>query len=284
MPIPQFGGNAPVNNGAPMGSTPMNGAPMNGAPMNGAPMGGMQMNAVPGMANNMMGNTITSNPNRQVPGEKKKYSVGSIIMTISLIVVSLLSITFIGLFVWKNSQYVEAQTDLDEKIAIAVADAKDEQAEKDEKEFAEREKYPYRSFMGPADYGQLSFEYPKTWSLYVASPAITGGDYKAFLNPIEVEAEGKNTINALRVEILDKAFDDVAKTYEKKIEKGELTLEVISVAGVTANKYTGTLPDSELYGSIVTFKTRDTNVVLSPHSVLFESDYNRALSTITFNA
>jgi hypothetical protein len=83
----------------------------------------------------------------------------------------------------------------------------------------QREKYPYKTFSGPADYGQLTFEYPKTWSVYVAAPATNGGDFNAYFNPIQVDAVGKDTINALRVTIRNKSFEDVTAEYQKAMDK-----------------------------------------------------------------
>ena len=69
---------------------------------------------------------------------------------------------------------------------LAVAEAKKEQATLDEDKFAQREKEPNRQFVGPDDYGRLTFDYPKTWSVYVARDTSRGGTYEAYLNPITV--------------------------------------------------------------------------------------------------
>ena len=148
---------------------------------------------------------------------KPKRDVAGLIKTIVIIVVSLVAVTFLGLFIWMFTQYDEAQSDVDGKIATAVAAAKDEQAMADEAEFLEREKYPYKTFSGPVDYGQLTFEYPKTWSLYIAQDASKGGNFEAYFNPGQVDAVSNTTINALRVSILDKAFESVAAEYQRAI-------------------------------------------------------------------
>ena len=220
------------------------------------------------------------------PAVKKDNS--GLIKTIAIIALSLLSATFIGLFIWKAIEANEAQTDLDEKIDDAVANATKEQASKLEKEFAEREKDPFREFSGPTDYGQLSFEYPKTWSIYVAEDAVSGGDYSAYFNPIQVDTVGKETINALRVVIKNESFDDVTADYQKYVEDDDepLAIESVSVGidnKITANRYTGTIPDTELSGIIVTFKIRDKTAILETDSMTFEEDFNRLLSTVTFN-
>ena len=133
----------------------------------------------------------------QMVPEKKK-DVAGLVKTIAIIIVSLIAVTFIGLFIWMFVQYKDIQTDVEGQISVAVAEARDEQATKMEAEFLEREKYPYKTFSGPADYGQLTFEYPKTWSVYVAAAATNGGDFNAYFNPTQVDAVGKETINAAK--------------------------------------------------------------------------------------
>lgn len=219
---------------------------------------------------------------------KKDFS--GLIKTIVIIILSLVAVTFIGLFIWMMMQYTEARTDVDGQISTAVAQAKDEQAMEMENEFLEREKYPYKTFLGPADYGQLSFEYPKTWSVYVAAAATNSdGDFNAYFNPIQVDTVSEETVNALRVTIRDESFDGVAAEYQKAMDKKDSNLTMTSVTigknnNITANRYTGTIPNTkDLYGYIVTFKIRDKTAVLQTDSVLFEEDYNKLLGTVTFN-
>lgn len=265
------------------------------------PMGAVVVPMQPGVAPAQVMFTGPMQPGMAMPGmvapgmtpagtnaaaSTSELDLGGLIKTIVIVVLSLAVITFISLFIWRSLQYDEISTDVNGQIATAVAEAQEEQALKDEAEFAEREKYPYRTFSGPADYGQLTFEYPKTWSVYVASDASKGGDYHAYLNPIEVNVVSNTTINALRVTILDKAFDDVAAEYQRYLDRKDsnLSVESVTVAGVAANRYTGTIPDTELSGIIVIFKIRDKTAILQTDSVLFTDDFNRLLSTVEFNA
>lgn len=223
----------------------------------------------------------------QVQAEAKK-DISGLIKTISIIVLSLIAVTFVGLFIWMLVQYNDVKTDVDGQIDVAVAAAKDEQATKMEAEFLEREKYPYKVFAGPVDYGQLTFEYPKTWSVYVAAAATGGGDYNAYFNPNQVDAVGEETINALRVSIRNDSFDKVTEEYQKAMNKKDsgLTMESVTIgkdANITANRYTGKIPDTDLSGFIVTFKIRDKTAILQTDSVLFQADFDKLLGTVVFN-
>ena len=217
---------------------------------------------------------------------EQKKDVAGLVKTIALIMTSLVAVTFIGLFVWMTMQYNEVQADVQGQIDEAVAKAKDEQNSFNLAKFSEDEKYPFKTFRGPVDYGELTFEYPKTWSVYVAAAATTGGDFNAYFNPIQVDSVGRETINALRVTIVNKSFDKVAEEYQKAMEKknANLTMESITFGDdITGNKYTGTIPNTQLSGFIVIFKIRDKTAILQTDSVLFKDDYDKLLETVTFN-
>lgn len=212
-----------------------------------------------------------------------------LIKTIAIIIIALIAATFIGLFIWMFLQYSDASADVDGQIAVAVAKAKDEQAAQMEAEFTEREKLPYKTFSGPVDYGQLTFNYPKTWSVYVAADASNGGDYQAFFNPNQVNAVAKDTINALRLTIRDKSFDEVASEYQKNMDRKDsnLTMQAVTIDAkedISANRYTGTIPNTDLNGIIVIFKIRDKTAIFQTDSQLFENDFDNLLQTIEFNA
>ena len=228
--------------------------------------------------------TYTTNQVEQLLANKKDKSGTAKI--IAIIILSLTTVAFVGLFIWIFLQYNDLNADVDSKIDVAVSEAKARQKMEDETEYSEREKNPYRNFAGPTDYGQLSFEYPKTWSLYVAKNAYNGGDFEAYFNPIQVDAPSNNTINALRVSILTRSFESVTAEYQKYLDAKDSNLSVsnITVNGVAANRYIGTIPGTSLNGIIVIFKIRDKTALLRTDSMLFENDFNTLINTIKFNA
>ena len=214
-----------------------------------------------------------------VVAEKEKNKSGVVGIVLSIVFL-LVAATFVGLFVWSRMEYAELDETVNLKIDEAVSKAKTEQALAD----AEEAKKDTRTFTGPTDYGQLSFDYPKSWSVYVASDASKGGDFVAYLNPIEIEPVSESTVYALRVTIRDKDFESVTKEYQKFLEKGELSVETMTVDGVTANRYTGKIPNTDLSGVIVIFKIRDKTAVLRTDSSMLVNDFNTVLSTVKFNA
>lgn len=208
------------------------------------------------------------------------------IKTIAIVMLSLVAVTFVGLFVWILLKYNDVNDDVNGRINLAVAAAKEEQQVEDEKEFAEREKSPYLNFAGPMDYGELSFKYPRTWSVFIEADASNGGDFRAYLNPVQVNPISKDTINALRVTIRNKDFESVVSEYQKAMDRkdSDLSVETINVGGAVANRYSGTIPNTGLSGYIVVFKIRDKTAILQTDSVLFKEDFDKLLETVKFNA
>ncbi len=264
----------------PMGSAQM-AQPIQGQPMPGQGVPNVQQNPITGQP------MISQSPVSEVPLIKRDTK--SLIKTIAIIALSLLSLTFIGLFIWMFVEYENASTNVEGQVADAVVKAVDENTTKLEDEFTEREKYPFKTFAGPADYGELTFEYPKTWSVYVAKDARAGGDFEAYFNPVEVNEVSETTINALRLAIKDTAFDEVAAEYQDALEDEENPLKLESVTigkgmNITANRYTGNIPGTEFNGIIVIFKIRDKTAIMQTDSILFQADFDTLLSSVRFNA
>ena len=206
--------------------------------------------------------------------------------TIAIIILTLTTVAFVGLFIWTFINWTDASTNLQGQIDNAVAIAINDREAELELEFAEREKTPYTTFSGPEDYGNLSFPYPKTWSLYVENDAGTGRDYTAYLNPGGVQPLSKTTVCALRVTIRNSSSDSVIAEWQRYVEKGSMTVSVIKVNNgeSTANVYTGTLP-SGLPGSAAIMKIRDKTAIIQTDSTeVFNSDFTNILSSLTFNS
>jgi len=214
----------------------------------------------------------------------RKNEVGAFsgaIVAIVLLVVALIGVS--GLAVWAYLNYNEQKTNVDGKISKAVALAEKTQKTADENEFLEREKEPNREFIGPADYGSLSFSYPKTWSLYVAQNGTNSSGYEAYLHPISVPAVASQTERfALRVTIQNMQYEQVMQTYQALVQTGDLKSSAIKVNGQSAARLDGKItPD--VRGSLVVFKIRDKTVTLRTDANTFKKDFDKLIKTVRFN-
>lgn len=205
---------------------------------------------------------------------------GSLIVIISLIV---LLIAAGSAAIWAYVSYNEQKTNVTGKIDIEVAKAKKDQGDVDEAKFAEREKEPNRQFIGPDDYGRLIFNYPKTWSAFVAKDTSQGGTYEAYLNPVIVPPISSVQQFALRVTIEEKDFDKVISSYDALVKKGDLR-----TSAVTANGNSGTRLDGnftkDIRGSAVIYKIRDKTVTVRVDADIFKPDFENVIKTINFNS
>lgn len=205
---------------------------------------------------------------------------GWMISTIGLIVLTLATG---AVAVWAYVNYNEQKTDVDGKVSIAVAEAKKEQADEDEKKFAEREKEPKREFVGPDDYGRLTFMYPKTWSAYVGADTSKGGSYSAFLNPgVVPPSTVRDQRFALRVLIEEKDYDAVLRTYEQLVKKGELRSSAVAVDGQNGTRLDGNFT-KDIRGAAVVYKIRDKTLTVFTDADTFKPDFDALITTIKFN-
>lgn len=206
---------------------------------------------------------------------------GSLIAIIGLIV---LVLGFGSAAIWAYVNYNEQKSNVDGKIALAVAKAEKEQGDKDAAAFQEQEKEPNREFVGPDDYGRLTFSYPKTWSVYEAKDVSSnGGTYEAYLNPVVVPPVSTTQQYALRVAIEEKDYDQVVSSYEHLVKKGDLRSTAFSANGHSGTRLDGNF-SKDIRGAAVIFKIRDKTVTLRTDADTFKPDFDKLIKTIDFNA
>ncbi len=204
-------------------------------------------------------------------------------LLIATIGLSILSAAACAAAVWGIMNYSAQKTDVNGKIASAVAEAKKAQADSDEAKFAARDKEPNRQFVGPDDYGRLTFNYPKTWSVYVDQDASSGGTYAAYLNPISVPPVSNSTQQyALRVTIESKDYDKVIASYENLVKKGDLVSSAVTSNGIDGTRLDGSF-SKDIRGSAVIYKIRDKTATLRTDADTFKPDFNALVATIKFN-
>lgn len=203
----------------------------------------------------------------------------------SLIAIIALGILFLAAgsaAIWAYTNYTEQKTNVDGKIDLAVAEARKETSDVESAKFAEREKEPNRQFVGPDDYGRLTFNYPKTWSVYVAKDVTEGGNYEAYLNPATVPPVSDKQQFSLRVTIEQEDYDKILKDYEARVKKGDLRSGVFAANGNNGTRFDGNFT-KDIRGSAVILKVRDKTVTIRTDADTFKPDFENIIKTINFN-
>ena len=254
-----------------------------------APAGGAAAMPNPSMPNPSMPNQPLPpvNPAMGVPTAPMAIErKGSVVETIILVIVCLIAAAAIVVAVIFFMQWRDLKTDADFKTNEAVAAAVKETQETDNARFAEEQKEPRQQFCGPADYGSVCFYYPKTWSVYIEADARNNSDFKAYFAPKQVNPiKESDSRYALRFTIYNKQYEDVAKTYQRKVEKGEMTYRTWNSDN---NKMTGALYegqiDKQIRGMVLLIKVNDKTVLLQADADTFRSDFEALITTLRRNS
>ncbi len=204
--------------------------------------------------------------------------------TIAIIGLGVLVLILGSLAIWAIVNYQDQKTNVDDRVSVAVADGQKQQADADEAKYAERDKNPLQSFVGPDDYGRLTFNYPKTWSVYVDKDGTNGGDYNAYLNPQVVPPIGTPDQQfALRVTIQQKDYDQVVQSYDALVKKGDLKSSSTSSQGNQGTRLDGNFSNN-IRGAAVIFKSRDKTITVQTDADTFKPDFEDLIKTIQYNA
>lgn len=213
----------------------------------------------------------------------KRYYRGSIDpMAVAFVLVSILAIVAIGVAVWSYIKYNEEKNTVNQQVKVAELNKEKEVSEKLNTEFLEKEKLPNRKFSGPEDYGSLSFDYPKIWSLYNAKDTKDGGQYESYFHPYTVPPVSNETQFALRVTIVESPYETVVKSYDGLVKEGKLKASPVIVNGdVTGLRLDGNFT-TNIRGSGVVFKLRDKTVTIRTDANTFLGDFNSLIASVKF--
>lgn len=209
------------------------------------------------------------------PKPSKKWLILAIVFIITTLGAA-------GVGIWAYMNYLDQKDNTDAKISTAVASAVKVQADKDAAAFLEKEKQPNRQFAGPEDYGRLSFDYPKTWSIYVDKDSEEGDTYAAYFSPVSVPPVDANTQYALRVTIEQETYEKTISEYDNLVKKGDLKVSAVKADETEGTRLDGSFTKN-IRGSAVIFKIRDKTVTLRTDAETFKGDFDALIKTITFN-
>ncbi len=204
---------------------------------------------------------------------------------IGMISFAVLAVGAAGAFFWAFTQMQDYRNNVDDKVAVAVEEAKVQQKEELQKQFNEDYKRPNLTFRSSSDFGSVTFEYPRTWSQYIAKDTDS---LEIYFHPVAVPTVNSRTPFALRVTVTERAYDQVLRSFESKIKSGELSASTLTIgrtdsfSGYEGMRINGQFAPT-INGSVVVFKIRDKTLQVFVDSQDFMKDFNdTVLPSLTF--
>lgn len=199
------------------------------------------------------------------------------VSVVTSIIFGILSLVFGSVMIWALVNYNDASNNMRSVVTAEVEKGKKAQSDEDQKKFDEREKEPLKEFVGPNDYGRVSFKYPKTWSVYIDKDGTTAKQYVAYFAPEAVPSvQAPGSKFALRLSILDQSYDNIIQQYAGLVKVGKLRSETISANGFNGQKFEGNIT-STIEGTLVVFKIRDKTLTLQTDTPAYRTDFNEKI-------
>lgn len=214
--------------------------------------------------------------NVALPKQSRKSFFVAILMTI-------LFLGALGFALWAFAGMQENQSNLDEKIAAASAIAVEKAEAAKEADFAEREKNPFRQYAGPAQFGSVTFSYPKTWSMYLEQ-AEKGTVLDLYAQPNQIVGLGSENSFAFRVQILSTSYDREAEKIQKLAEDGKATVTAFRPVNVPSElglRAVGEV-DNKKQGVLVLLPQRDKTIKIWTESTDYSGDFDAIIASLTF--
>jgi hypothetical protein len=198
-------------------------------------------------------------------------------LLIPLVLVVLLFLIAGSFGIWAFMSRQDYKNNVDEKIKTAVVVADKETATRKDNEFAEKEKLPLRTYSGPAAYGSVVLQYPKTWSAYVGEKPGNTSPVEAWFHPGFVPvAQGTDTSYALRLQVTGTSYADVIKGYDNSVKSGKAKASPYTPAknpSITGTRFDGEISPGKT-GAMVIVPLRDKTLKIWTESSDYVNDFN----------
>lgn len=221
---------------------------------------------------------------------KRKLSEAGVInaLLIPLIVVSLLLVGAGAFAVWAYGQMQDYKNNSDQKVAAAVTATRKTTQLVEQARFDQQEKSPYKTYVGPAEFGSLTIIYPKTWAAYIlergggVSTPVDAYFYPGFVPDVQ----NTNNSAALRAQVLQQNYSTILAQYSGLERAQKVTVtpyrlpKLPDIAGVRIDGEV--VPRKQ--GSLILMPLRNSTVRVWTESNQYVSDFNNIiLPNLTFS-
>jgi hypothetical protein len=198
------------------------------------------------------------------------------VLVIPVVVLGVLVAGLAAFGVWSYQKYQDYKSNTDQKVSVAVDDAKTRQKQQLQALFLEEEKKPTRKFSSPSTLGTVNFQYPKTWSVYIANDAKTDDQYDAYFNPDAVQPVQSDLQHpsALHVIVSTQEYSSILSNYSAMVQQKKLTATPIKLKAGSGMRFDGTFSDSGFKGAQIVFPLRDKTVQVFAENQQFVKDFD----------
>lgn len=209
------------------------------------------------------------------------------VLLLPLILVVIFFLGAAGFGYWAFAEREDYKNNSDQKVAVAVGAAEKRTQAADAKVFAEKEKQPLRTYVGPSQFGAITIQYPKTWSAYI----IEGNDSSN--KPVETyfypefvpNISNNDQTYALRVELVSQSYDQVLNDFDNDAKSGKVTIapyKLPKVPNIVGSRIEGQLTNNK-QGTMVILPLRNMTLKIWVDASSFAPDFNNIiLPNITF--
>jgi Flp pilus assembly protein TadG len=212
---------------------------------------------------------------------KKLTQRGAInILLIPFVLVVLFFFGSLGFGFWAFSQRNHYKDHSDQEVAAAVAAAIQQQKQSDAADYAQQAKKPYNTYIGPAAFGNITVNYPKTWSSYVIESDSGGNPISGYFMPNTVpNVTDPNNSYALRIELVQTSYDTVVSQFQSALQIGKVTVQPYTlpkVPSVVGSRIEGQITPTK-QGTMIVLPLRNMTLKIWTESNDFKGDLDTAV-------
>ncbi|HEX8227626.1 MAG TPA: hypothetical protein VF572_07200 [Candidatus Saccharimonadales bacterium] len=190
---------------------------------------------------------------------------------------------------WAYTSREDYRNNTDKKVAAAVQVAKQEQSVLKDKEHAEADKSPLRTYIGPEQFGSVHVSFPKTWSGYVNDSGNSSQPLDGYFHPNVVPGiSNQNSSFALRAQVLAQPYSTVVGQINQAVTAKTVTAAAYAfprVPSVVGLRIEGTiLQGKKIKGTMIIVPLRDKTLQVWTESPVYAADFNTyVLPNLTFS-
>ncbi|HUD05590.1 MAG TPA: hypothetical protein VMR18_01555 [Candidatus Saccharimonadales bacterium] len=218
---------------------------------------------------------------------------GSVNTTILLVVSIFLLVLSVVFGVWAYGSRQDYKNNVSQKVAVAVAGAKNQTEATDAAQYALKAEKPLDTYVGPQAFGSIIIKYPKNWSGYVAEDATSQTPIDGYFNPgVVPNIASTSSVFALRVQVINQSYATEVSTFTQPTQQQQIKVTPYklpsnpNITGVMINGQftTNDQSNNSVNGSMVILPLLNSTIELWTESPQFENDFdNNILPNFSFS-